>query len=462
MQTIYSFKNIFREVRQSLRLSLPLVVSQIIFSLSGFIATMMVAHLGKEYLAANALVWSVFIALILFFIGIFNAITVMIAHSHGAKDITSARAITLQGLVLAIVFTIPMILSVFLAPKILLSGQNAKVIALATPYFHSLAWSILPLNLVVVLEQFLMGIGITRLVLIVSVFEVPLEIFLFYAFIFGKFGMPQFGMAGIGYGYALVLTIVFVAILLYVIWAKKCREYAIFSHGIKIDAKIIGEILRIGLPIGLMISTEVALFATMAYMMGKFGADVLAAHQIAYQYYVFSLAVIFGLSTGAGIRIGHAIGKDDKNALKIAAYVNLWLSFVWMLLIALFYDLGKQFMIGLDVNINLPKNQMIVRYATIFLSISSILFVIDSVRLMVTSILRSMKDTRYSLVISLITFWLIAFPLMRFLALKMQLSGAGIWWGMVIGLFIGAALLLVRFSKLIAKIDLKQLITRTE
>ena len=54
-----------------MRLAVPLVASEVIYGLNSFIATIMVAHLGQEQLAANALVWSIYISVIVFFIGIF-------------------------------------------------------------------------------------------------------------------------------------------------------------------------------------------------------------------------------------------------------------------------------------------------------------------------------------------------------------------------------------------------------
>ncbi len=72
--SFYSFPNIFSEFKRSLRLSLPLIGSQLIYGLSGFMATVMIAHLGRDELAANALVWSVFGFLIVTFIGVLTQV----------------------------------------------------------------------------------------------------------------------------------------------------------------------------------------------------------------------------------------------------------------------------------------------------------------------------------------------------------------------------------------------------
>jgi MATE family multidrug resistance protein len=291
----YSFQDIFSELRVSFRLSLPLIASEIIYGLSGFISTIMVAHLGSKALAANALVWTVFIALIVFFIGVLCAVSVMVAQCHGANDKEGIRIASKQGILLAIALSIPMMLVVLFAPYILsLTGQHPAVMQLATPYFHSMMWSMLPLNLLFVFEQFLLGLAKTRLVLAMSILGVPIQIGFIYLFTFGAFGFPKMGLSGIGFGCAAAYGITAVIVGLYIQYAKPCRDYEIFSGYWTLNKKYMKEIIRVGLPMGSMYCVELALFAIIAIFMGRIGADALAAHQIAYQCFGLALTVIFG------------------------------------------------------------------------------------------------------------------------------------------------------------------------
>jgi Na+-driven multidrug efflux pump len=61
MNTIYNFQAIVPELKKSLRLSLPLMGSQLFYASNGIITTMMLAHLGHKELATNALAWSIYI-----------------------------------------------------------------------------------------------------------------------------------------------------------------------------------------------------------------------------------------------------------------------------------------------------------------------------------------------------------------------------------------------------------------
>jgi MATE family multidrug resistance protein len=446
-----------------MRLSLPLIASQLIYAISGFIATIMVAHLGRAELATNVLVWGVFITLILFFIGILTAVSILVAQSYGARDIQGIRQATVQGIILAFIFAVPMMLAMLVAPEVLIwTKQNPVVIKLAIPYFYSFIWCMLPLNLLVVMEQFLIGIARTRLVLIVSILEVPLEIFFFYTLLFGKWGMPRCGLAGIGYGVALAVSIIVICMALFLHFSPGTRKYMILGNCWQVNKKYLFELIRVGLPLGGMYCIEIALFTTVAFMMGRFGEDVLAAHQIAYQCFIFALTVIFGVSQGATVRVGHEVGRNNREALLLAAYVNMGLGFCFMLILAFLYIGVPNVIISMDINVHLPKYKMLVHYAKVFLAIAAILQLTDSIRYISAGALRGLKDTKIPMYISFIAFWLIAFPAAYILAFPLHLNGAGIWWGLVVGLAIGAMILLLRFNRLAQSINLEALVTRQE
>jgi multidrug resistance protein, MATE family len=460
MTTTSAFTTIYSEIRQSLRLSIPLVASELMYGLSGFVATIFVAHLGHNELAAGALVWSIYITLILFFIGILCATGILASQSYGANDYKGVRTATQQGFILAAIFTAPMMLIMWVAPKFLIwSGQNPAIIKLATPYFHSLAWCILPLNVLIVMEQFLLGIAQPRLVLLISLINVPFEIMFFYSFIFGKFGAPAFGLPGIGYGFLIAFTISAICIGYYLHTSRKCCQYKLFSNW-KVNKIFLKELLRIGTPMGGMFCIEVALLAAIALMMGRLGSDVLAAHQIAYQCFSLTVTIIFGLSQGTSIRIGHEVGRNNKATIKLAAWVNIWMGVCIVAIIASCYILFPRTIIAFDLNINDVKYQQLINYAVTFLAIAAIAQITDCVRLICNSALRGLKDTKFSMYLSAITFWLIAFPCAYIFGFVAKFGGAGIWWGFVIGLMVSTIILLIRFNKLINTIDLKTILTK--
>ncbi|MCL5260668.1 MAG: MATE family efflux transporter [Gammaproteobacteria bacterium] len=452
---------IFFEANHSLKLAFPLIISELIYGLNGFITTFFVARLGRDALAANILVWVTYSALILFFVGVLCSVSVLVAQSFGAKDNLGIKIATQQGIVLAFLSTLPMLLIMLFAPKVLiLTGQDPEIISLATTYFHSLAWSLLPLNLLIVLEHFLLGIAKTRLVMIMSMLIVPLQIAFVYVFMFGKFGTPKLGLSGIGYGITFAYSIAVIVIGLYIYLAKECRGYQIFSKFWCINSKFAFEIIRIGSPIGGMFSIELAMFSAITLMMGKFGKDALAAHQIAFQCVGFVINIIFGLAQATSIRIGHAVGANNRAVLKLSVYINIFIGLIFMLVFAVIYLGFPTKIIALDVDIHNPGQRMLISYAVNFLAAAAILQFCDCWRLQFVSALRGLKDTKIPMLISVVGFWLVAFPLAYILGFIYHFGGIGIWSGLIMGLVTCAIILTFRFHYLVKRVDLEALVTK--
>lgn len=57
-----------------------------------------------------------------------------------------------------------------------------------------------------------------------------------------------------------------------------------------------------------------------------------------------------------------------------------------------------------------------------------------------------LKDTHFSLLASVISFWFIALPIGYVLSFNLKLGGIGFWWGMVVGACCSVVLLSARFK----------------
>jgi multidrug resistance protein, MATE family len=458
MQNTTTSTSISKEFKHSAAVSFPMIVSQAVYALNGFIATMFIAHLGKDELATNALVWGIYITLILFFFGVLSAVSIVTAERHGAKDFPGMQNTLNQGIILAFFTAIPTIIILIFGANILaFFGQNETIVNLSRNYFYSLASGILPIYVIVIIQQFLLGMGRTKLVLFIGIMEVPMQLVCFYVFIFGHWHMPAFGLSGIGIGITFVVALWAIIMSFYLRFSKKYCEYKIFSNILSIDKRYFLELLKVGLPLGFMYSIEVGLFAACAFLMGYFGKDMLAAHQIAYQCFVFAVVIVFGFSQGTTVRVSNEVGRNDKNTLLLSFYVHLIMCFCFAFLCAVIYFVFAEQIIGIDIDVNLSRYSAVTKQAKTFLQIISVLLIVESLRAILIGVMRGLKQTKTIMYISLITFWLIAFPLAYLLGFILPFQGAGIWWGITIGAICATLMLWIKFSRVIATIDLKSL-----
>lgn len=448
------------EIKDTLSLSIPLIASQMVYACSGFIGTAMVARLGEDALAASILISITWMSLSVLFFGILNAISVLVSHQYGAKNNQNISDIMGQAFLLGGIVFIFMVLALCSLPFFLrFTTQPPEVIRLALDYMQALLWTIPGLVLLVIYEQFLAGINRVKFVLRISLSIVPIEIPLIYVLIFGKFGLPACGVAGVGYGLAITYTATALFLTVYLSRAKYYQKYAIFNNIKRIEWKWLIELVRVGFPMGCMHVIEVSTFAITTFWIAQFGTTLLAAHQIVMQYLSFSITLIFAMSQAVTIRVGHAVGRMDTSGIQYAIYVGMGLSFVCIVLVALAFYLFPLFFLRLDINVYAANNALLIQHASSLLAIAGVLMLFDNFRIIGFGALRGLKDTKFPMYASFISFWIIGITITYLLAFTLGFTGKGIWWGQTVGIACGAALVFWRLHYLLKHIDLNKLMT---
>lgn len=429
-----------------LALAIPLAMTGLLQSGIFFFETIFLAQLGPDVLAAGSLVsWLVgTIAVILF--GTLSSINILVAYKHGAKDEAGISEIVRDGLKLALLMALPiMVLFWNISPLLLLFGQSPDIVLLAKSYLHAITYGILPNVITIALLETIIGLGHTRIILIVSLISVTFTIFFSYAFIFGKFGFPALGIAGAGWGITISYWITAIFLFIHVLTS---HQYKRFFQQLFLSNKVshLLELFRIGLPMGAMYCVEVAFFFAVTLIMGTFSSQLMAANQIAFQYMGTLVGVIFSIAQAITVRMGHLLGAGDPTAARQAGFAGISISVLLMMLASLVYWFYPSALISIDFDIHLPENYGLIREATQFLAVAALFQIVESIRISLFGALRSLKDTHFPLLISVISFWGIALPVGYILATRWHFGGPGLWWGMVLGASFSVLLLLHRFE----------------
>ncbi len=163
-----------------------------------------------------------------------------------------------------------------------------------------------------VLRSFLSALKRAAIILYVTVAVLVLNAVFAYAFVLGHFGMPAFGMHAAAYVAAGVNLFGFVAAVVYIERVPMLAAYGLFTRFWRPDWQALGEVVRLGIPVGLMVLAEVSLFTVASLMMGWIGTVELAAHGIALQFASMSFMVPLGLAQAATVRVGLAAGAGKR------------------------------------------------------------------------------------------------------------------------------------------------------
>lgn len=451
--------SIRNEIKQNILVSTPLIASWLIISLSTFVSTVFVARLGQDALGATVLMNSIWILVQVFFYGMFNVLSVLVSQNFGAGSYSEVGKIVRHGVLLAFAMSIIAMSFMAITPLFLHYVINdVHVIGIAKSYMFSLLWAVPTMAILVALENLYNGIGKTHISLIISLLEVPIEIVLIYIFVFGKLGLPAFGIQGVGIGLSISYLLTLTGLLIYIYASDLGRTYQVYKDIFIFELKYFREIVWVGLPIGFMYIIEVGAFSVISFLMARFGVVTLAAQQLVMQFLSVSVNVPYALGQAVTIRMGINAGKNDKQGVINASYTGLCLSFIVILFVVALYLFFPHWLLGLDLNLQDANNFALIQKASVLLMILAVFQLFDSIRVIEVSVLRALKDTKFPMYISILSFWIIGLPLGIYLGIYRQFDGQGIWLSIVIGVMIGTIVLALRMRQMLRDMDLAKLI----
>ena len=442
------------EVKLFLQLAIPLSAAQLTEAATAFIDTAMMGWLGGEFLAAGGLGAITFGYLLCISSAIVLAVSPLVAQAHGATDPRRIKQVVQQGLWLSLFIGVPIAILMGNSQAILLRlGQDASTVSLTQSYLQAIAWGFVPALGFSVLKGFVCAISDTRPVFLIVILGTLLNAAGNYIFMFGKFGLPALGLAGIGWSSTFSLWSMFMVLSLYILRHRSLAIYEIWRN-FCFNSAIFKEVLQIGLPIGGFMAVEAGIHTVMGFLAGLLGTTALAAHQIAYQTGgVLSYQIANGIAIATTIRVGQHIGQGDFRSARLVGFVGIALAGVGMSCFSLVPWLMPHQVVALYLNPNDPSNSNVAALTVTLLGVMAIFQVVDGIQVTAAGALRGFKDTHSSLLIGIFAHFCIGLPISYVLGMRLEMGVVGLWWGLVVGLAIAAVTLTRRFNALSSQIS---------
>jgi MATE family multidrug resistance protein len=325
-------------------------------------------------------------------------------------------------------------------------GQPEELSLLSGSYARTAVWVFFPGLAFIVLRILLAAHNDTSIILVITVIGIAVNAVCNYALMFGNWGFPRLELAGAGIATVLVNTLMFLLALLYAVTRPQIRPYQLFLRFWKPDWPRFAGILRLGMPIGLLMTAEVGLFAVGAIFMGWLGADELAGHAVAMQYAGIAFMVPMGLSQASTVRVGIAHGRRDAEAVRKAGWVSIALGTGFMALTGTIFWLAPEPLVGLFLDPALPQNQVPFALAVAYLGVAALFQLADGAQVVSAAVLRGLSDTTVPMIVGIFGYSGIGLSTAYLCAFVYDLRGVGIWYGLAGGLTVVALILCTRFA----------------
>ena len=423
------------------------MLSQLGHVVVGVVDSLMVGRLGTEELAAVSLSNSFFNFVLLFGIGLSYGITPLISSSKGENKNKSIGVILYNGLSINFLFAIFLSFILIISKFILLElDQNKNVLELTFPYLDVIAISLIPLMIFQTFKQYIEGLGFTKQPMVISVLANVLNIVLNYLLIFGVGGFPRLEVLGAGYASLISRVFMMCCIIIYVFQTKKFNNFINQLNFLSIKKKIINKILGIGVPSGFQFVFEIGSFSIAAVMIGWFGAEALASHQIALNLASITYMIATGISASSMISLGYFYGKKNYSDLKKSGYANFIIVSIMMGIFGVLFILFRKELPAFYID-----DPDVIILASNLIIIAALFQVPDGIQSVGLGVLRGIRDTKVPTLVTFVAYWIIAIPLCYFLGVTKNYGPIGIWIGLMMGLWIAAIFHLLRFSYITKK-----------
>ncbi len=428
------------EIKKLFQLMLPILVTQFAQAGLGLIDTIMAGHLSPTDLAAIAVGVGLWIPIMLLFSGIMIATTPLVAEANGARDFNNIPTIARQSLWMAFMLGILAMLVLQLMPFLLpLFGVPENLQPKAGLFLHAIGLGMPAVTMYAALRGYSEALGYPRPVTAISLLALLVLVPLNMIFMYGLGPIPALGSAGCGFATSILQWLMLIALAGYIYKGHAYRKTQVFSQWEKFNPVWAKRILKLGFPIGLAIFFEVSIFSTGAIILSPLGETVVAAHQIAISVTSQLFMIPMSLAIALTIRVGMYYGEKNWHAMRKVQHLGLITATVFAVLTMLVMWIFRSEIVAVYTR------DLAVTHMALYLILFAIAYqLMDAWQVSAAGCLRGMQDTKGPMWITLLAYWVIAFPVGIYLARFTSMGAAGVWTGLIVGLSVACVLLLLR------------------
>lgn len=422
-------------------LALPIIFANILQTTYQLIDTFWLGRLGANAVAAVSLSFPVLFLVLSIGSGLTLAGTVLVSQYKGAENQKMVDFSSSQSVFLILIISILLaIISYFSAgPLMQIIGAGPDIYDDSVAYFKVSSIGFVFLFLFFIFQSLMRGIGNVMLPVYVILFTVFLNLILDPLFIYGYGPVPGFGVAGAAV--ASVVTQGLSAMIGIFILFRGKSGIKISLPYMKFNMENLNRTFRLGFPASVEQSTRALGMTMMVIIVTSFGSEVVAAYGIGARILSFVIIPALGLAIATTSLVGQNIGAlKIKRAEKVANLSNkiafFGLTGIGILLFVVAEPLTAFF---------IPNDPEVIRDGALFIKIMAPSFGLLGVQQVTNGVFNGAGFTKASMLISILSLWIVRFPLAYVLSYNTSLGYEGIWWSFPISNLIAAIAAFIYF-----------------
>lgn len=385
----------------------PIVIQNLLSAAVGSADVIMLNSVGQSSIAAVSLATQYTNLLFMVFYGLGTGATMLCAQYFGKGEFEPICVV--EGLAMRISLLISVVLGgvAFFKPDLmmLIFTKDPELILLGAVYLRYmsvtyLCWGILEIYLAV-----LRSIGKVKISMILNIFAFSVNIILNAVFIFGLFGLPKMGVAGVAL--ATMISRIIELIGCFMVSAFQEEVKLNFHYMFKKNKLLLKDFIRLSVPALVNDISWGLAFSMYSVIMGHMGSDVVAANSLVTVVRNFGTTFCFGIGSGGSILLGNIIGSNQMEEAKECASKIVKLSVAAGIIGGLLVLAVSPFILEFA-----SLTETAHKYLKYMLMINS--YYISGIAVnatLIAGVFRAGGDSRFGLICDSIDMWLYAVPL---------------------------------------------------
>ncbi|MFW7381043.1 MAG: MATE family efflux transporter [Oligoflexus sp.] len=426
-----------QELKETLKLAVPVVISQVGNMSMGLIDSYAVGHVSSNELAAVAAGNSIYWSSAIIGIGLLFGMDPIVSQAFGRGDQKTCMKNLGQCLLLGLVLSALMIpLLLIIARNYHLTGTHPDIVHSAVPYIEIISFSFPFFFLFNAFQRYWQGLGIAIPVTIIVILANVANYFLDMALVRGDYGMPAMGARGVAYATLICRFLMLVAIIgmSYYLWHRSSKYVALRWRELwPFDWFLFRSFLRIGSPAAVQVALEVVAFNLTTLLIARLGPTELATHHIVLSIASFTFMFPLGLSSSTAVRVGFHLGGGSPQQTRQAGWLGIRLAVMIMMFFGMTLYLVPEHLIGF-----FSSDEKVLLTAMNIIILAAMFQVFDGLQVVSAGALRGLGDTKTALYSNLLSHYLVGLPLGLSLCFTFEYGLVGLWVGLAAGLFLVA------------------------
>lgn len=405
MESVISTRKEF--FSQIVKLTMPIVIQNLLSAAVNSADVIMLNSVGQSAISAVSLASQYAHILFMFFYGLGTGVTMLGAQYWGKKDVHAIELTTGIAYRFAILVSTAFLGLALCFPTALMRifTNDPELISLGSTYLRIVCFSYVFWSVSEVYLSSLRSVERVAVSTVLNALALGLNVALNAVFIYGLFGAPKMGVAGVALATSISRAIQLLCCLFVSARSKnvKMRFSYIFVHN-KILFK---DFINLSMPAVLNDLVWGVAFSTYSVILGHLGSDMVAANSIVVVIRNFATTFCFALGSASTIWIGKEIGRGNMKGAEKDASRLLWLTIAAGIIGGIFVLFISPFVME---HASLTTQAM--HYLKYMLYINSYYVLGTAVNTtLIAGIFRAGGDSKFGLKCDLIDMWCYAVPL---------------------------------------------------